>query len=256
MGGENGKSCNMPMGKKLQYNHEKLITLTGPPISFLEGYFEAPFRRTSPAAAAAVLLLKGSKNLPRRRRGTVASAPSPPFAGNIGATCAHVKCFKRYSEVSSYNVLSLVFCCVSKTVGGVLLPKSAVKFERYLVGEILTVGAEAGELKAGTKVLFTDMNAYENLHAVYETTMALNLGSITVVCSSGSLVPPPSFKISSSLWSSCIKDPSSMSCTKSITADSDPLEGSFGLVLTSSLVLTKSITADSNFKIVRPKKYT
>ena len=32
---------------------------------------------------------------------------------NIGATCAHVKCFKRYSEVSSYNVLSLVFCCVS-----------------------------------------------------------------------------------------------------------------------------------------------
>ncbi|RDX65657.1 10 kDa chaperonin 1, chloroplastic, partial [Mucuna pruriens] len=48
-----------------------------------------------------------------------------------------------------------------KTVGGVLLPKSAVKFERYLVGEILTVGSEAGELKAGTKVLFTDINAYE-----------------------------------------------------------------------------------------------
>ncbi|KAG5071849.1 hypothetical protein JHK86_007060 [Glycine max] len=81
------------------------------------------------------------------------------LSDNIGATCAHVKCFKGYSAVSSYNVLSLVFCC--KTVGGVLLPKSAVKFERYLVGEILTVGAEAGELKAGTKVLFTDMNAYE-----------------------------------------------------------------------------------------------
>ncbi|TKY68836.1 10 kDa chaperonin [Spatholobus suberectus] len=48
-----------------------------------------------------------------------------------------------------------------KTVGGILLPKSAVKFERYLVGEILTVGAEAGELKSGTKVLFTDINAYE-----------------------------------------------------------------------------------------------
>ena len=41
-----------------------------------------------------------------------------------------------------------------KTAGGVLLPRSAVKFERYLVGE-------AGELKAGTKVLFTDMSAYE-----------------------------------------------------------------------------------------------
>ncbi|KAJ1399423.1 GroES-like superfamily [Sesbania bispinosa] len=48
-----------------------------------------------------------------------------------------------------------------KTTGGVLLPKSAVKFERYLVGEVLTVGADAGELKAGTKVLFTDINAYE-----------------------------------------------------------------------------------------------
>ncbi|KAL4286623.1 hypothetical protein AHAS_Ahas19G0104700 [Arachis hypogaea] len=49
-----------------------------------------------------------------------------------------------------------------KTAGGVLLPKSAVKFERYLMGEILSVGAEAGEeVKAGSKVLFTDMNAYE-----------------------------------------------------------------------------------------------
>ncbi|KAL2319510.1 hypothetical protein Fmac_028479 [Flemingia macrophylla] len=48
-----------------------------------------------------------------------------------------------------------------RTVGGVLLPKSAVKFEQYLVGEVLTVGAEAGKLKAGTKVLLTDINAYE-----------------------------------------------------------------------------------------------
>ncbi|XP_057452056.1 10 kDa chaperonin 1, chloroplastic [Lotus japonicus] len=48
-----------------------------------------------------------------------------------------------------------------KTTGGILLPKSAVKFERYLVGEVLTVGAEAGEVKAGAKVLFTDVNAYE-----------------------------------------------------------------------------------------------
>ncbi|XP_027336689.1 10 kDa chaperonin 1, chloroplastic-like [Abrus precatorius] len=48
-----------------------------------------------------------------------------------------------------------------KTSNGVLLPKSAVKYERYLTGEILTIGAEAGELKAGTKVLFTDVNAYQ-----------------------------------------------------------------------------------------------
>ncbi|XP_019451370.1 PREDICTED: 10 kDa chaperonin 1, chloroplastic-like [Lupinus angustifolius] len=48
-----------------------------------------------------------------------------------------------------------------KTAGGVLLPKSAVKFERYLVGEILSVGAEVGELEVGKKVLFSDINAYE-----------------------------------------------------------------------------------------------
>ncbi|KAE9617904.1 hypothetical protein Lal_00037865 [Lupinus albus] len=48
-----------------------------------------------------------------------------------------------------------------KTAGGVLLPKSAVKFERYLVGEILSVGAEVGEVEVGKKVLFSDINAYE-----------------------------------------------------------------------------------------------
>ncbi|CAM8987265.1 unnamed protein product [Rhodiola kirilowii] len=48
-----------------------------------------------------------------------------------------------------------------KSAGGVLLPKSAVKFERYLMGEIVSVGAEAGEVEAGKKVLFSDINAYE-----------------------------------------------------------------------------------------------
>uniref|UniRef100_A0A6N2NA88 Uncharacterized protein n=1 Tax=Salix viminalis TaxID=40686 RepID=A0A6N2NA88_SALVM len=54
-----------------------------------------------------------------------------------------------------------------KSSGGVLLPKSAVKFERYLMGEVLSVGAEAGELKAWEEghlilqVLFSDINAYE-----------------------------------------------------------------------------------------------
>ncbi|KAF9668667.1 hypothetical protein SADUNF_Sadunf14G0027500 [Salix dunnii] len=48
-----------------------------------------------------------------------------------------------------------------KSSGGVLLPKSAVKFERYLMGEVLSVGAEAGEVEAGKKVLFSDINAYE-----------------------------------------------------------------------------------------------
>ncbi|CAL5195334.1 unnamed protein product [Lathyrus oleraceus] len=47
------------------------------------------------------------------------------------------------------------------TTGGILLPKSAVKFERYLTGEVLSVGAEAENVKAGAKVLFNDMSAYE-----------------------------------------------------------------------------------------------
>ncbi|RVW59032.1 10 kDa chaperonin 1, chloroplastic [Vitis vinifera] len=69
------------------------------------------------------------------------------------------------------NVLSLYLSClylcpihwhwVEKSSGGVLLPKSAVKFERYLMGEILSVGAEVGEVEAGKKVLFSDINAYE-----------------------------------------------------------------------------------------------
>ncbi|KAG9135402.1 hypothetical protein Leryth_007176 [Lithospermum erythrorhizon] len=48
-----------------------------------------------------------------------------------------------------------------KSAGGVLLPKSAVKFERYLMGEILSVGADAGDLETGKKVLFSDVSAYE-----------------------------------------------------------------------------------------------
>ncbi|CAL9069768.1 unnamed protein product [Musa banksii] len=48
-----------------------------------------------------------------------------------------------------------------KSAGGVLLPKSAVKFERYLMGEILSVGSDVTEVEAGKKVLFSDINAYE-----------------------------------------------------------------------------------------------
>uniref|UniRef100_A0A0C9RV65 TSA: Wollemia nobilis Ref_Wollemi_Transcript_11394_732 transcribed RNA sequence n=1 Tax=Wollemia nobilis TaxID=56998 RepID=A0A0C9RV65_9CONI len=48
-----------------------------------------------------------------------------------------------------------------KSAGGVLLPKSAVKFERYLMGEVVSVGSEAGDIEKGKKVLFSDINAYE-----------------------------------------------------------------------------------------------
>ncbi|XP_050237912.1 10 kDa chaperonin 1, chloroplastic-like [Mercurialis annua] len=66
-----------------------------------------------------------------------------------------------------------------KSSGGVLLPKSAVKFERYLMGEVLTVGSEVGEVEAGKKVLFSDVNAYE-----------VDLGTDTrhVFCKAGDLL--------------------------------------------------------------------
>nr|AVN99047.1 chloroplast 10 kDa chaperonin 1 [Hymenophyllum caudiculatum] len=58
-----------------------------------------------------------------------------------------------------------------KSVGGVLLPKSAVKFEHYLCGQVLSVGKEAGAISVGQKVLFSDLNAYE-----------VNLGSGEKLC--------------------------------------------------------------------------
>ncbi|XP_057496001.1 10 kDa chaperonin 1, chloroplastic-like [Actinidia eriantha] len=46
-----------------------------------------------------------------------------------------------------------------KSAGGVLLPKSAV--ERYLMGEVISVGDGVKQVEAGKKVLFSDINAYE-----------------------------------------------------------------------------------------------
>ncbi|KAJ6404785.1 hypothetical protein OIU84_012871 [Salix udensis] len=57
--------------------------------------------------------------------------------------------------------LSVSRTCLRNRLVGFLLPKSAVKFERYLMGEVLSVGAEAGEVEAGKRVLFSDINAYE-----------------------------------------------------------------------------------------------
>ncbi|TYH73332.1 hypothetical protein ES332_D05G321900v1 [Gossypium tomentosum] len=49
----------------------------------------------------------------------------------------------------------------SKPAGGVLLPKSTVKFERYLMGDLVLVSAEIGKVEPGKKDLFSDINAYE-----------------------------------------------------------------------------------------------
>lgn len=48
-----------------------------------------------------------------------------------------------------------------KSAGGVLLPKSAVKFEHYLMGQVLSVGSEVATIETGKKVMFSDINAYE-----------------------------------------------------------------------------------------------
>lgn len=47
------------------------------------------------------------------------------------------------------------------SAGGVLLPSTAAKFERYLVGEIIAKGPEASEVDVKQKVLFSDVQAYE-----------------------------------------------------------------------------------------------
>ena len=44
---------------------------------------------------------------------------------------------------------------IQTTSGGVLLPKAAVKFERYLTGEVVSVGSEVGQqVGPGKKVRF------------------------------------------------------------------------------------------------------
>ncbi|KAI5001748.1 hypothetical protein ZWY2020_026398 [Hordeum vulgare] len=66
-----------------------------------------------------------------------AAAPHPPFC---------------QVEPQSDRVLVRLETIREKSAGGVLLPKSAVKFERYLMGEILSVGVDVSEVEAGKKV--------------------------------------------------------------------------------------------------------
>ncbi|KAD7117209.1 hypothetical protein E3N88_04477 [Mikania micrantha] len=72
--------------------------------------------------------------------------------------CSNCDWNNRRLEIAEFGTTISV---EAKSAGGVLLPKSAVKFERYLMGEILAVGTEVGDLEAGKKVLFSDVNAYE-----------------------------------------------------------------------------------------------
>ncbi|CAI5459372.1 unnamed protein product [Closterium sp. Yama58-4] len=48
-----------------------------------------------------------------------------------------------------------------KSAGGVLLPTQAVKYERYLTGQVVSAGEEVKKASVGQKIMFPDMNAYE-----------------------------------------------------------------------------------------------
>ncbi|KAL3696941.1 hypothetical protein R1sor_011017 [Riccia sorocarpa] len=61
----------------------------------------------------------------------------------------------------SDRILLRLESLAEETSGGVLLPRSAVKFERYLIGEVLAVGSEVKNTEKGKKVLVSDVNAYE-----------------------------------------------------------------------------------------------
>ncbi|KAL2643810.1 hypothetical protein R1flu_011397 [Riccia fluitans] len=71
----------------------------------------------------------------------------------------------------SDRILLKLQSLAEETSGGVLLPKSAVKFERYLIGEVLAVGSDVKNTEKGKKVLVSDINAYE-----------VNLGTSEKLC--------------------------------------------------------------------------
>ncbi|XP_010508270.1 PREDICTED: uncharacterized protein LOC104784872 [Camelina sativa] len=96
---------------------------------------------------------------------------SPPTANNrlLGSRrgCLRIKAISTKWEPSKVvpqagRVLVRLEDLPMKSSGGVLLPKAAVKFERYLTGEVISVGSEVGEqVGPGKKVLFSDVSAYE-----------------------------------------------------------------------------------------------
>ncbi|KAF6984191.1 hypothetical protein CFC21_002231 [Triticum aestivum] len=108
------------------------------------------------AASASPFLLHGAAGSASRRP----VAPGRRAASSVRVHAA-IKCDPSKVEPQSDRVLVRLETIPEKSAGGVLLPKSAVKFERYLMGEILSVGVDVSEVEAGKKVLFSDINAYE-----------------------------------------------------------------------------------------------
>ncbi|KAE8812192.1 10 kDa chaperonin [Hordeum vulgare] len=100
------------------------------------------------AAATSPLLLHGAVGSTSRRP---VAAPGRRAASSVRVRAA-IKCDPSKVEPQSDRVLVRLETIPEKSDGGVLLPKSAVKFERYLMGEILLVGVDVSEVEAGKKV--------------------------------------------------------------------------------------------------------
>ncbi|KAK9121158.1 hypothetical protein Syun_018775 [Stephania yunnanensis] len=102
---------------------------------------------------------------------TIASKPNFPSFTNQRLPCLRRNSLRINSVATKWEptkvapqadrVLIRLEDLPQKSAGGVLLPKSAVKFERYLIGEVLSVGSDVEAVEAGKKVLFSDINAYE-----------------------------------------------------------------------------------------------
>ncbi|KAL6905359.1 hypothetical protein ACP4OV_002960 [Aristida adscensionis] len=110
-------------------------------------------------AAASPFLLHGAAAGSSTRRPLSSSAAAPGRRAVLRVAALKYEPSKVAPQ--SDRVLVRLEQIPEKSAGGVLLPKSAVKFERYLMGEILSVGADVSEVEAGKKVLFSDINAYE-----------------------------------------------------------------------------------------------
>ncbi|XBJ17412.1 hypothetical protein VPH35_008824 [Triticum aestivum] len=86
------------------------------------------------AAAASPFLIHGATGSTSRRP-VAAVAPGRRAASSVRMRAA-IKCDPSKVEPQSDRVLVRLETIPEKSAGGVLLPKSAVKFERYLMGEV------------------------------------------------------------------------------------------------------------------------
>ncbi|KAL5225911.1 hypothetical protein ABZP36_012550 [Zizania latifolia] len=111
-------------------------------------------------AAASPFLLHGAAGSGGRR--TLAAAPGRRAASTLRVSALKYDPSKVAPQ--SDRVLVRLEQIPEKSVGGVLLPKSAVKFERYLMGEILSVGADVSEVEAGKKVNKVFLHFLTNLN--------------------------------------------------------------------------------------------